>query len=148
MEKIDLNELDDETENKSNTTMSDEQGRKKNAKKVIKSDANRPGIGRRANPNLGKNDGCTPLWIASSRGNWQCMKHLIKYGAQLNKTDTSQVNAFCYEFLLSADQSTLTVFVLFFLLLSVNLVLHCFIREQHRYLWLVRMVKKKQWMYY
>eukprot|EP00486_Rosalina_sp_Unknown_P003727 CAMPEP_0201576528 /NCGR_PEP_ID=MMETSP0190_2-20130828/22394_1 /ASSEMBLY_ACC=CAM_ASM_000263 /TAXON_ID=37353 /ORGANISM="Rosalina sp." /LENGTH=667 /DNA_ID=CAMNT_0048007477 /DNA_START=769 /DNA_END=2772 /DNA_ORIENTATION=- len=43
-----------------------------------------------ANPNLAKHDGCTPLWIAASRGNSQCMEPLINYGADLNKPDRSQ----------------------------------------------------------
>lgn len=43
-----------------------------------------------ANPNLAKHDGCTPLWIAASRGNSDCMKPLINYGADLNKPDRSQ----------------------------------------------------------
>eukprot|EP01083_Nonionella_stella_P200920 735373_1 len=32
------------------------------------------------NPNLAKHDGCTPLWIAASRGNSECMEPLINYG--------------------------------------------------------------------
>eukprot|EP01083_Nonionella_stella_P140837 432754_1 len=43
-----------------------------------------------ANPNLAKHDGCTPLWIAASRGNSQCIEPLINYGADLNKQDRSQ----------------------------------------------------------
>jgi len=43
-----------------------------------------------ANPNLAKHDGCTPLWIAASRGNAACMDPLINYGADLNKPDRSQ----------------------------------------------------------
>ncbi|ETO30508.1 hypothetical protein RFI_06610 [Reticulomyxa filosa] len=43
-----------------------------------------------ADPNLAKLDGCTPLWIAASRGNFGCIKHLIHYGADLNKPDRSQ----------------------------------------------------------
>eukprot|EP01083_Nonionella_stella_P039033 106149_1 len=43
-----------------------------------------------ANPNLAKHDGCTPLWIAASRGNSQCIEPLINYGADLNKPDQSQ----------------------------------------------------------
>eukprot|EP01083_Nonionella_stella_P200917 735368_1 len=43
-----------------------------------------------ANPNLAKHDGCTPLWIAASRGNSECMEPLINYGADLNKPDRSQ----------------------------------------------------------
>eukprot|EP01083_Nonionella_stella_P091559 256049_1 len=43
-----------------------------------------------ANPNLTKNDGCTPLWIAASRGSSQCIELLIKYGADLNQPDLSE----------------------------------------------------------
>ncbi len=43
-----------------------------------------------ANPNLAKHDGCTPLWIAASRGNSERMEPLINYGADLNKPDRSQ----------------------------------------------------------
>jgi len=51
---------------------------------------NKDGVRRGANPNLAKHDGCTPLWIAASRGNVECMKHLINYSADLNKSDRSQ----------------------------------------------------------
>ena len=56
---------------------------------------NRNVIRRGANPNLANKHGCTPLWIASSRGNWESMKHLINYGAELNEADKSQVFSFC-----------------------------------------------------
>ena len=39
--------------------------------------------------NYNDRSGETPLWIASSRGNIQCMKVLIKYGADLNYRDNS-----------------------------------------------------------
>ena len=43
-----------------------------------------------ANANLAKHDGCTPLWIASSRGNHESMQILVNYGADLNKPDDAQ----------------------------------------------------------
>jgi len=58
----------------------------KNNRKKKKRSEKRQG----ANPNLAKHDGCTPLWIAASRGNSQCMEPLINYGADLNKPDRSQ----------------------------------------------------------
>ena len=42
-----------------------------------------------ANPNLPKQDGCTPIWISAARGSLECIKVLIKYGAFVNKEDTS-----------------------------------------------------------
>ena len=38
-----------------------------------------------AYPHLANNDGCTPLWIAASRGNSKCIEQLIKQGADLNE---------------------------------------------------------------
>ena len=43
-----------------------------------------------ADPNLAKNDGCTPLWVAASQGNTKCIQVLIKYGADVNKPDKTQ----------------------------------------------------------
>ena len=37
-----------------------------------------------ANPNLTNNVGQSPLWIAASEGNVQCMRHLIDSGADVN----------------------------------------------------------------
>ena len=37
-----------------------------------------------ADPNLPKSDGSTPLWVASAKGNTQCMQLLIIYGADVN----------------------------------------------------------------
>ena len=50
-----------------------------------------PPHGNGANPNLAENDGCTPLWIAASRGDTKCVEILIKYGADLNIADNSGV---------------------------------------------------------
>eukprot|EP01084_Bolivina_argentea_P149008 260391_1 len=42
-----------------------------------------------ANINLAKHDGCTPLWIASSKGNIECIELLIKYDAEIDTPDTT-----------------------------------------------------------
>eukprot|EP01083_Nonionella_stella_P140836 432752_1 len=77
----DISDLEDNT---TTTTQNRSKQIKKKAKK--KRTESRKG----ANPNLAKHDGCTPLWIAASRGNSQCMEPLINYGADLNKPDRSQ----------------------------------------------------------
>merc|ERR1719206_985531 len=42
-----------------------------------------------ADPNLAMNNGCTPLWVAASRGSSECIALLIKYAADINKIDRS-----------------------------------------------------------
>jgi len=42
---------------------------------------------KRADPNITNNDGCSPLWIAASKGNVECVRILLKYGANMNEPD-------------------------------------------------------------
>eukprot|EP01084_Bolivina_argentea_P149005 260384_1 len=41
------------------------------------------------NVNLAKHDGCTPLWVASSKGNIECIELLIKYNAKIDTPNTT-----------------------------------------------------------
>eukprot|EP00484_Ammonia_sp_Unknown_P007644 CAMPEP_0197073520 /NCGR_PEP_ID=MMETSP1384-20130603/210648_1 /TAXON_ID=29189 /ORGANISM="Ammonia sp." /LENGTH=829 /DNA_ID=CAMNT_0042512357 /DNA_START=151 /DNA_END=2637 /DNA_ORIENTATION=+ len=80
-----ISDLEQNDSNRSNRS------KKKSSKKQSPSPS--PGLETQrkgANPNLAKHDGCTPLWIAASRGNAACMQPLINYGADLNKPDRSQ----------------------------------------------------------
>jgi len=80
-----FNDPDDESDISDLDDLGDDRSRRKKARRKNRSEK-RQG----ANPNLAKHDGCTPLWIAASRGNSQCMEPLINYGADLNKPDRSQ----------------------------------------------------------
>merc|ERR1712228_695846 len=82
----DISDLEQNDNQRTNPRRIQKKKKSKKQQKKDKKTEQRKG----ANPNLAKHDGCTPLWIAASRGNSQCMEPLINYGADLNKPDRSQ----------------------------------------------------------
>jgi len=58
--------------------------------RLLSSSSGLSSLPRRGDSNLAKHDGCTPLWIAASHGNSECVRALINYGADINTPDKSQ----------------------------------------------------------
>ena len=65
------------------------------------------GIGN--DPNLPNSNGRSPLWIASLRGNVQCMKLLIQYGVDLNVCDDVEGTSPLFEAVKSRRQEAINM---------------------------------------